>query len=105
MGKVNAEDLHRHWVHSQEEDTATEAVYRPDTYHFPPARGRTSFDLRPMGALVKRAIAPDDRRQVSEGNWKLEDGNRLAFYAGAQAKPDEVMQIASVSKDKLVIRT
>ena len=67
-------------------------------------RGRTSFDLRPVGALVKRVVAANDRRQVSEGNWKLEDGDRLALYAGGQTKPYEVKQIASVSKDKLVIR-
>jgi hypothetical protein len=103
MSKINAQDLHQHWVHSQEEDTATEAVYRPDTYKFPPARGRTSFDLRPMGALVKSAIAADDRRAKSQGSWRLEDGDKLAFYAD-DAKPDQVMQIASVSKDKLVVR-
>jgi hypothetical protein len=103
MGKINPQDLHQHWVHSQEEDTATEAVYRPDTYPFPPARGRTSFDLRPLGALVKSAIAPDDRRAKSQGNWKLEDGDKLAFYADDPAKPEEVMRIASVTKDKLVI--
>ena len=103
MGNINPLDLHQHWVHSQEEDTATEAVYRPDTYKFPPARGRTSFDLRPMGALVKGAIAADDRRAKTQGTWKL-DGDKLALYADDEAKPDEVMQIASVSKDKLVVR-
>jgi hypothetical protein len=56
-----------------------------------------------MGALVKGAIAADDRRAKTQGTWKL-DGDKLALYADDAAKPDEVMQIASVSKDKLVVR-
>jgi hypothetical protein len=45
--RINRELLHQQWVHAYEEDTPTEAVYRPAGYELPPARGRTGFELRP----------------------------------------------------------
>src|SRR5260370_746002 len=54
--------LQRRWMHSREEDTATEMVFRPASYHFPPARGRTGFALGPdkidgdFGAATRAAV-------------------------------------------------
>jgi len=102
--KVNADLLHQHWVHSHEEDTDTEMVFRPAGFNFPPSRGRTSFDLKPDGGLVEGGMAPDDRRSEAQGSWKLEDDDTLAFYTGSQSAPSRVARIASVGKDRLVIR-
>jgi hypothetical protein len=101
---VNQSALHRLWVHSHEEDTDTEMVFRPGTYNFPPARGRTSFDLKPDGSLVAGGISPDDRRSATGGTWKLESNNKLAFYTGSQSTPDQVMEIVSVEPERLVAR-
>src|SRR5712692_6435122 len=102
--KVDADALHQYWVHSHEEDTDTEMVFRAATFNFPPSRGRTSFELKPEGRLVESGIAPDDRRLETTGTWKLEDNSALAFYAGSQSAPHQVMRIASVDKDRLVIK-
>ncbi|MBI1741583.1 hypothetical protein HYR54_00770 [Candidatus Acetothermia bacterium] len=102
--KVNADVLPQWWVHSHEEDTEAEMVFRPATFNFPPSRGRISFDLKPDGSLAESGIAPDDRRLETKGTWKLEDDNTLAFYTGSQSAPHRVMRITSVDKDRLVIK-
>jgi hypothetical protein len=104
MGKIRPESLQKHWVHSHEEDTDTEMVFRPAGSNFPPSRGRTSFELKPDGGLVQRGIAPDDRRQESRGVWKLENDGSLCFYTGSALQPSRVMRIASIESNRLVIK-
>jgi len=41
--------VRRCWVHSHEEDSDEEMVFRPAAYEFPPSRGRRSFELKPDG--------------------------------------------------------
>lgn len=102
--RVDREALHQHWVHSHEEDTATEMVFRPATYNFPRSRGRRAFELKPDGSLVERGIAPDDRRQEAEGTWELKDDDTLACYTKSALEPSRVLRIASVDQDRLVIK-
>jgi hypothetical protein len=102
--RVAADVLQQHWVHSHEEDTETEMVFRPTTFKFPPSRGRKSFELKSDGSLVEMGIGPTDRPQESQGAWKLEDADNLAFYFNSQSTPKRVMRIASVEKDRLVIK-
>ena|ERR1043165_6048834 len=104
MASLSKEDLHQRWMHSREEDTPTETVFRPADYNFPPARGRTGFELKPNGEMVEIGIAPTDAQQENKGKWKLEDGNKLSFYQGPEAEPSQTMQVASADKDKLVIK-
>ena len=57
--------LYQHWVHSYEEDTESEMVYRPAAFAFPPSRGRTGFEFSPGGACTVIGIAPTDGSQKS----------------------------------------
>lgn len=59
------------WVHSHEEDRGDLQVFRPDTFEFPPSRGRTSFTLRPDGSASTGQPGPDDRGSAAEGSWQL----------------------------------
>jgi len=102
--KVLADELHQHWVHSHEEDTDTEMVFRPKTFKFPPSRGRKSFELKSNGSLTEAGIGPTDRPQESRGTWRIENGGNLAFYFESQTVPRRVMKIASVDKDRLIIK-
>ena len=94
--------LCQHWVHSHEEDTATERVFRPATYKFPPSRGRLSFELKADGGLIRYAIGPTDRSQTSQGMWRLED-HHLVLLSSPSAGPDQVLEIVSASPDRLVV--
>jgi hypothetical protein len=101
---LKADALTGLWVHSHEEDTDTQMVFRPKGFRFPPARGRNSFELKPDGSLVMGGMAADDRRTSTDGAWKLEGHNRLAFYSGSDSTPDQVMEIVSADKDRLIVR-
>ena len=103
MGKISRDVLQRHWVHSQEEDTDTEQVFRPTGFRFPPARGREAFDLRPGGRLLEYGIGPTDRRQIVEGRWQLEDDDRLEFLPSAASSPHRVLRVVSADAERLVI--
>jgi hypothetical protein len=94
--------LQQDWVHSREEDSETEMVFRPSSYGFPPARGRKSFSLKPNGTLIEGGIAPNDAQTEIEGTWSLE-GGYLSLYVKSASKPSRVLKIISVDKDRLVV--
>jgi hypothetical protein len=92
------------WVHSHEEDTDTEMVFRRATFRFPLSRGRRSFELKTDGSLVEIGIGPTDRPRENRGTWKLEDSEKLIFNFDSQSVPGRAMQIAFVDKDKLILK-
>jgi hypothetical protein len=93
--------LRRRWVHSHEEDTDREMVFRPAAFKFPPSRGRRSFELKPDGTLVEGGIGPTDRPVETQGTWELQD-DRLLLRRDPSEAP-RVMRIASVEVDRLVV--
>jgi hypothetical protein len=93
--------LRRRWVHSHEEDTEEEMVFRPAAFEFPPSRGRRSFELKPDGALLEGRIGPTDRPLETQGYWELDD-DRLVLHRGSSQTP-RVMRIASVQDDRLTV--
>jgi|SRR5947209_2180755 len=96
--------LQQRWVHSHEEDTADEMVFRPDSFAFPRSRGRTGFDLKPDHTLVETGIAPADGPQITNGKWELSPDGKLTFYNDSASAPTRVLEISSADKDRLVIR-
>ncbi len=99
-----ADVLCQHWMHSHEEDTESEMVFRPANFKFPPSRGRRGFELRADGVLISTGIGPTDRPLETQGKWKFDNAGRLAFYSASQQEPTRVMEISSVDKDRLVIK-
>jgi len=100
---MTQEILHQRWVHSHEDDTANEMVFRPADYPFPPSRGRRFFELKADGSLVEGGPGAADRPKESQGRWKLEEGKKLLFYAGSRKEPSRVMEVKSVGNDRLVV--
>jgi hypothetical protein len=103
MGKISLHDLHQRWVHSHEEDTADEMVFRPESFPFPRSRGRSAFELKPDQSLVETGIAPADGPLISHGRWSLDDAGRLVFYDKSSSKPVRVLQITAAGNDRLTI--
>jgi hypothetical protein len=93
--------LRRRWVHSHEEDTEGEMVFRPAAYEFPPSRGRRSFELKPDGTLAEGRIGPTDRPVEAQGTWELRD-DRLVLRRDPSETP-RLMRIASVDDDRLIV--
>jgi len=101
---IDKNALHQQWVHSHEEDTETERVFRPASFAFPRSRGRSAMALKPDGGLVETGIGPTDRPQKSQGTWKLEGDNTLSMYEKGKQKPNRTMKIVSLDQDRLVVK-
>jgi hypothetical protein len=104
MAKLDENVLLRKWMHSREEDTDTELVFRPADYDFPRSRGRTGIELQRGGKLVEIGIAPADGQEESEGKWSLEGDDKLVFYSGSESTPSRVLEVVSAEKDRLVVK-
>ncbi|MCH8064080.1 MAG: hypothetical protein IH861_16440 [Chloroflexi bacterium] len=95
-------DILGRWLHSHEEDSATEMVFRPSTFPFPPSRGRVGFELRANGSYVDRGIGPGDGLLEAEGEWSVENGIlTLACHIYPGGRRD--LRIISCDTDRLVI--
>jgi hypothetical protein len=100
VSPVDPAALHGRWVHSHEEDTAEGQVFRPDSYPFPPSRGRRALDLRSDGSYGASAPGPTDRPEETGGTWKLA-GDRLELRAADDST--EAYQVVSATPDRLVL--
>ncbi|MCA1657051.1 MAG: hypothetical protein LC713_04990 [Actinobacteria bacterium] len=102
---IEPDRLAGRWVHSHEEDTEDEMVFRAAGagFTFPPARGRTSFELRTDGSYVETAPGPADRPEDRPGSWELEEGRRLVMAARPGA-PARVLEITAAEGDVLRVR-
>jgi len=97
--------LHERWLHSYEEDTETEAVYRPASYAFPPSRGpRPGFELRPDGSCILFGIAPTDAPTTETGIWSLNDDARVLTCTDKTRKPALSVKVTSVGEDRLTVK-
>ena len=103
MKDATPEILQKRWIHSHEEDTETEMVFRPASFAFPPSRGRIGFELRPDQSLVEIGIAPADGPQESSGKWKLQD-NLLKFFTPSSRTPTRTLQIISADNKRLRVK-
>ena len=99
-GELQPEHLVGRWVHSHEEDTDTEQMFRPAEYPFPPSRGREAWDLRGDGTLTIRRPGPADAPQEAEGTWAL-DGRNLLLRDGDGA--ERSVSILYVDDGQLVV--
>ena len=100
---VNVEALYGQWVHSSEEDTQEETVFRPPSYAFPPSRGRAAFELGPDNSYLGAGIGPTDINDVRKGRWELENSDDLRILIELENQHD-VLTVTSFDKDRLTIR-
>ncbi|MGC4055901.1 MAG: hypothetical protein QM757_44390 [Paludibaculum sp.] len=94
--------LHRAWLHSHEEDSGDSMVFRPESHHFPPSRGRYGFVLKPGGAMTASGPCGTDVPTAREGgSWTLQERNLLLQAAGEGSRRFTIEQL---DEDKLVVR-
>lgn len=99
-------DIQQKWIHSYEEDTATETVYRPEGYKFPRSRGRVGFELKANSELVENNIAPTDAITEEVGSWRLktDESDNLQIELNPANASSRMLTIESVGKDRLVVK-
>lgn len=92
------------WLNSHEEDSADVKTYRPNSFDFPPSRGRTGFMIQEDGRFIRYGIAPTDGLEEQPGKWEAKGKNRLRVtFENPQHEPEE-LDIVSVSAEIIKIR-
>jgi hypothetical protein len=97
---IDAQALAGRWIHSHEEDSEGELVYRRPDYAFPPVRGRDALELGRGGELVEGGPGPTDVPAEHAGRWDLRD-DTLVLRSGAG---ERALTVVSVEGDRLVLR-
>jgi hypothetical protein len=103
MTGLPAHALGRRWVHSHEEDTEDEMVFRPAEREFPPSRGRMRFELLPDGTFVESAPGPADAPEQRAGTWEMK-GGKLVLDSEDAPEGQRVLEITSAENDRLVVK-
>ncbi|MBC8153520.1 MAG: hypothetical protein H7Z72_11465 [Bacteroidetes bacterium] len=91
--------IQQRWLHSHEEDSPTERVYRPASYPFPRSRGRSGFDLKPGQALEEIGPGANDAPTATTGSWDVDEQNNLLLHG----ETDTRLLIISAEADRLVV--
>jgi hypothetical protein len=89
------------WMHSHEEDSGNEVVFRPATFPFPRSRGRTGYDFHPDGTVRATGPGRDDRAVSSVGRWEILAPDTLVVSVPGEERQE--LKIHSVVADKLVL--
>ncbi|TGD79046.1 hypothetical protein [Hymenobacter wooponensis] len=101
---VKMQQLERTWLHAHEEDQADVRVYRPNTYAFPPSRGRTGFSFDHNGLFTQFDIAPTDGIEGRKGRWTAENDHTLRISLDDKKDPDYQLEIVSLENNVLKVR-
>lgn len=92
------------WRHSHEEDTETETVFRPESFDFPPARGRVGYTFRKGGSCDYLGISPRDGTAKEECRWELTAGSKREIVITRSGGRREVLPVVTLGGEKLVVR-
>jgi len=95
--------LYRTWLHSREEDEGEVMVYRPNTYAFPPSRGRTGFAFEAGGKFTQYDIAPTDGLEGNPGKWEMKDSKIIAI-SGIKDQPGYTLEVVSLDDKMLKVK-
>ena len=101
MAALELKYLNQKWIHSFEEDTEDEMVYRPQSFTLGKSRGRTQLDLKANGKVVDTKIGRDDVPDAVIGTWKLE-GDQLIVELSDSSR--QVYPVKEVTPEKLVLK-
>ncbi|RNI26339.1 hypothetical protein EFB08_13845 [Rufibacter latericius] len=92
------------WLNSYEEDSADVKFYRPNTFDFPPSRGRTGFMIEQDGRFLRYGIAPTDGLEEQPGRWEAQGKDRLLItYDNPKHTPEE-LEIISATAELIKVR-
>ncbi|MGI4884345.1 MAG: hypothetical protein ACRYFR_05235 [Janthinobacterium lividum] len=101
---ASSKELQGTWLQSPEETRGDTLCYRPNTYKFPPSRGRTGFAIGPAGRFQQFDIAPTDGLQGHDGTWTAPDPAHLRVHLADGSTPDYTLEIISLHQGVLALR-
>ena len=92
------------WIYSFEDNKDGLEAYRPDSYEFPPARGREGWKFEENGTAKKQAIGPTDVYVTKEGKWTFSQENDKNTLTISLDNQKTTYEIVSVSDSILFVR-
>ena len=92
------------WLISREENSGDTLVYRPNTYAFPPSRGRTGFAIKPFGRFEQFDIAPTDGLAGRPGTWTVDKETHLRIHLTEGQEPDYTLEILALDPAKRILK-
>ncbi|NEM98160.1 hypothetical protein [Pontibacter burrus] len=104
--KVEQQLIGKTWLHAFEEDQEDITTYRPNTYDFPPSRGRTGFMLEKGGILKNYSIAPADGLEEQPGTWQFMQDDEILITIKPEGQPQQqyLIKIVSLDHDLLKVK-
>ncbi len=98
--------LYQKWVHSYEDEKGDGIeTYRPESYSFPPSRGRKAVKFQNGGLMVRFDIAPGDGQRLVMGKWeRTKLGNTLKITVEGSENSVYFLEVISVGKDLLKVK-
>jgi hypothetical protein len=97
-------ELYQRWWHSFEEDHDDVAVYRPEGFELPRARGRRGLELGPDGTFLELGIGRGDETEPRAGLWRS-DAGRERLDVTTSSGDRRTMQVVRLDDDRLELRT
>ncbi|WP_345236079.1 hypothetical protein [Hymenobacter saemangeumensis] len=93
------------WLNAYEENEGDTLAYRPNSYAFPPSRGRAGFAIQPFGRFIQYDIAPTDGLTDRPGTWTAKSPTKLRIHFDDNSQPDYTLEVVSLEEGVLrVIR-
>src|SRR5215510_14489699 len=100
---IDANLLVGQWLHSREEDTPTEIVYRPAGFPLPTSRGSSGLQFAGDGTFKRIGIGAIDISNVKEGSWQVEDVNTGHVRVEVEGQP-QVLKIDDLKHDRMTVK-
>jgi hypothetical protein len=98
-------------MHSHEEDNGDVLVYRPESYQFPPARGRDGLEPHPDGSFYELRVGRGDAPEKEvPGGWRQQDARSFVvnFASPMNSQPaaadSYILEIVEAGDDVLKVR-
>ena len=93
------------WVHSHEDGSGNLEAYRPDSYNFPPSRGRRGFKMLSDNTFINYEIAPTDGILERKGRWIKENDHTFAvLFEGNEKRRNYKLEFISYRKKLLKLK-
>lgn len=96
--------LIKSWVHSYEEDTDVQMVYRPiDAREFPPSRYRQVLIFDENNRCRYLVLAPDDGHYFEQGSWYYKETEKTIIIKNAQEEIKYSLKVVRLGSDILAV--
>lgn len=104
MNAKMKETLCKNWIHSFEEDTETEKVFRTEDFDFPMSRQpREHILINSDGKITLADTFESDKPEGKSSRWDFEDENILKLYDEKDKQVNE-FEILALGKGLLKLK-